>query len=57
MTLKTINSQPSLAFDEIRTPIRRPDWSLSGDEIVKLHAQGKPVPLTEYTVVQREERK
>jgi hypothetical protein len=59
MTLKTINPKPSRvrAFDEQRIPIRRPDWTLTGEQIVKLHAQGKPVPLTEYTVVLTEEKK
>lgn len=42
---------------ETRIPISRPDWTLSGEEIIKLHAQNKPVPMTEYTVVIREEKK
>ena len=44
-------------MSETRIPISRPDWSLTGEEIVKLHQQNKPVPMTEYTVVIREEKK
>lgn len=42
---------------ETRIPISRPDWRLTSAELVKLHAAGKPVPLVEYTVVIREEKK
>lgn len=34
-----------------RIAVRRPDSDLSASEIVKLHAAGKPVPMTEFTVV------
>ena len=53
-----MTTQPSRAraFDEVRIPIRRPDWTLTTAEIVRLHAAGKPVPMVEYTVVQRREK-
>lgn len=42
-------------MSEIKIPIRRPDWKLTAEQIVKLHQQNKPVPMTEYTVVIQEE--
>ena len=41
---------------EIKIPICRPDWSLTSEQIVKLHAQNKPVPMTEYVVVIKENK-
>jgi len=41
---------------EIKIPVSRPDWSLTSEQIVKLHAQNKPVPMTEYTVVIKEKK-
>ena len=43
-------------IEETRIPISRPDWSLTSEQIVKLHAQNKPVPITEYTVVIKENK-
>jgi hypothetical protein len=42
--------------NEKKIPISRPDWSLTSEQIVKLHAQNKPVPITEYTVVMQEKK-
>ena len=43
-------------IEETRIPICRPDWSLTSEQIVKLHAQNKPVPITEYTVGVKEKK-
>lgn len=51
---REIFAEPSRLMEAVA--IRRPLLSLTDAEIVKLHAAGKPVPMTEYTVVRPVQR-